>query len=114
MSTLPPEETTSPSSLPTHLLWAVLATVASMLTFCILGAISGIVAIVYALLVNRRLNAGDSAGAGDASHNAKVWCWITTCLILAGLCVVVLFVYSGGWAKYQQIMEELGRIQLHG
>lgn len=114
MSTLPPATPQSPPAFPSHLPWAIGITIASMLVFCILGTISGIVAIVYGAQVNRRLNAGDDAGASEASSSAKVWCWITTVLIIVGLCVVALFFYSGGWAKYQQIMEELERIQLHG
>ncbi|MGO4222482.1 CD225/dispanin family protein [Lysobacter sp. TAF61] len=112
---LPPSATPqSQPSLSTHLVWAIAATVASVFLFCILGMVSGVVAIVYAALARRRFGAGDDTGAIEASRSAKVWCWITTVLLIVGLCVATLFVYSGGWAKYQQMMEELQRIHLHG
>jgi heme/copper-type cytochrome/quinol oxidase subunit 2 len=114
MSTLPPAPSQAPSTFPSHLPWAIGVTVASMLMVCILGFIAGIVAMVYGWLVHRRLDSGDTDGAGEASRSANVWCWIATSLIVIGLCVVAVFFYSGGWAKYQQIMGELERIHLHG
>ncbi len=114
MSTLPPAPPQTPPALRSHLPWAIGVTLTSMLLFCILGFISGLVAIIYGWQVNRRLDAGDTDGAGDASRSANVWCWIATSLIVIGLCLVAVFFYSGGWAKYQQIMGELERIQLHG
>jgi hypothetical protein len=36
----------------------------------------GIVAIVYSVMVNNKLTAGDAAGAAQASKNAKMWCII--------------------------------------
>lgn len=53
-----------------YLVFAILATV-----LCCLPA--GIVAIVYAAQVNGKLQAGDIAGAQEASKNAKMWCWIS-------------------------------------
>jgi putative copper export protein len=49
----------------------------------------GIVAVVYGVLVNRRLAAGDVAGATRASHLAKRWCWISV-VIGAVLAVLLL------------------------
>jgi hypothetical protein len=51
----------------------------------------GIVAVVYGVLVNRRLAAGDIAGATRASHLARRWCWIS----LAIGVVVLLLLLSG-------------------
>jgi hypothetical protein len=65
-----------------YLVFAILATL-----FCCLPA--GIPAIVYAAQVNGKLQAGDLAGAQAASKNAKLWC-----IISAGLCVAVAFVYG--------------------
>ena len=51
---------------PSHLVWAILATL-----FCCLPA--GIVSIVYAAQVNGKLTAGDLEGALRASNSAKTW-----------------------------------------
>ena len=66
-------------------MWAILITIASLCFCCVIGTIPGIVAIVFASQVNSKLNAGDRAGAGQASRNAKLWCWITTGLAILGL-----------------------------
>ncbi len=58
------------ASVPTYLVFAILATI-----LCCLPA--GIPAIVYAAQVNGKLQAGDIAGAQLASKNAKMWCWIS-------------------------------------
>jgi hypothetical protein len=50
--------------------FAILATV-----FCCLP--TGIVSIIYAAQVNGKLQAGDYAGAQEASRNAKTWCWVS-------------------------------------
>ncbi|HEY5803666.1 MAG TPA: CD225/dispanin family protein [Lysobacter sp.] len=110
----PPPQELPPRSYPNYLLWAILITIASLFFCCIIGTIPGIVAIVFAAQVNRKRNAGDDIGAGNASRNAKTWCWITTGLVIAGLCWTIFFISSGGMQKYQQMMDELERVQLHG
>jgi len=65
---------------PNYLVFAILATV-----FCCLP--SGIAAIIYAAQVNGKLQAGDYAGAQEASRNAKMWCWISFGLGLASIVV---------------------------
>lgn len=62
---------------PNHLVWAILAT----LCCCLPG---GIVAIVYAAQVDGKYNAGDLAGAQQASNNAKLWAMISTGLGFVG------------------------------
>jgi Interferon-induced transmembrane protein len=47
----------------------------------------GVVAIIYGLLVNRRLSAGDWMGAAKASRLARIWilisvAWFAVALIL--------------------------------
>ena len=69
------------ATVPNYLVFAILATV-----FCCLP--TGIPAIVYAAQVNRKLQAGDLAGAQLASKNAKMWCLISLGL---GLAVMVLY-----------------------
>jgi len=55
---------------PNYLVFAILVTV-----FCCLP--SGIAAIIYAAQVNTKLQAGDLAGAQQASKNAKMWVLIS-------------------------------------
>ena len=60
-------QTPTPPNLPTYLTQSILVTLFCCVPF-------GIVAIVYAAQVNSKLQAGDFAGAADASAKAKMWC----------------------------------------
>ncbi len=75
-----------------YLVFAILATV-----FCCPA--TGIPAIVYAAQVNAKLQSGDLAGARAASDNAKMWCWISFGVGIAGtvlwLILMLLGVLSG-------------------
>ena len=66
---------------PNYLIPAILATI-----FCCLPG--GIVAIVFAAQVNGKWQAGDHAGAMNASKQAKLWTMIS-----AGVGVVVVIIY---------------------
>ncbi len=70
-------------TVPNYLVFAILATV-----FCCLP--TGIVSIIYAAQVNGKLQAGDYAGAQEASRNAKTWCWVSFGLGMASVVVGVL------------------------
>lgn len=61
---------------PSHLVWAILATL-----FCCLP--TGIAAIVFAAQVDGRHAAGDYRGALQSSANARTWCWVSFGLGLA-------------------------------
>ena len=67
---------------PTYLVWAILVTL-----FCFLP--TGIVAIVYASQVTSKLQAGDVAGATDASNKAKMWTIISA---VAGIVLAIALV----------------------
>ncbi|HTS37126.1 MAG TPA: CD225/dispanin family protein [Candidatus Solibacter sp.] len=69
------------TTVPNYLVFAILTTV-----FCCLPA--GIPAIVYAAQVNGKLQAGDYAGAQQASKNAKLWCLVALGL---GLGITVIY-----------------------
>src|SRR5690242_15205541 len=69
------------ATVPNYLVFAILTTV-----FCCLPA--GIPAIVFAAQVNGKLQAGDLAGAQQASKNAKLWSLISLGL---GLGIVVIY-----------------------
>jgi len=74
-----PPQSLRGSALPTYLPWAILSVLAFWPT--------GIVAVVYGVLVNRRLAAGDADGATRASHLARTWCWVS--LVLGGIALVL-------------------------
>ena len=70
----------SVGNVPTHLAEAIVVTLLCCLPF-------GIVAIVYAAQVNTKLQAGNYAGALEASNMAKTWCWVSFGVGLL-LCVI--------------------------
>jgi len=66
----PGTSTVPTPAVPNYLVFSILATV-----LCCVP--TGIAAIVYSSQVNTKLQAGDMAGAMQASKNAKQWCWIS-------------------------------------
>ncbi len=68
--------------IPTYLVWAILVTL-----FCFLP--TGIVAIVFASQVTSKLQAGDVAGATEASNKAKMWTIISA---VAGIVLAIALV----------------------
>jgi hypothetical protein len=64
---------------------------AILVTFCCAGMPFGIVAVVYALQVSSKLNAGDIEGAVKASREAKRWCIVALCV---GLAVMFLWMMN--------------------
>ena len=66
---------------PNYLVWAILSTL-----FCCLPA--GIVSIVKAASVNGKWNAGDHAGAQEASRQARTWAIVSAAV---GLVVIVIY-----------------------
>lgn len=71
-----------------YLVFAILATV-----LCCLP--TGIPAIIYAAQVNGKMQMGDQAGAKAASDNAKMWCWISFGVGLAGVFLYILLIMLG-------------------
>lgn len=69
---------------PNYLVWAILTTL-----FCCLPA--GIVSIVKAASVNGKWNAGDHAGAHEASRQARTWAVVSAGV---GLVVIVFYVVA--------------------
>jgi len=75
-------------------------TIQNYLVFAILSTVlccpaTGIPAIIYAAQVNGKLQAGDLAGAKTASNNAKMWCWISFGIGLAGTVLWLLLMMLG-------------------
>jgi hypothetical protein len=76
------------------------ATIQNYLVFAILSTVlccpaTGIPAIIYAAQVNGKVLAGDLAGAKTASNNAKMWCWISFGVGLAGTVIWILLMVLG-------------------
>jgi uncharacterized membrane protein YvbJ len=79
-----PNQVTAPKP-ESYLIWSILAT----LLCC---PIPGIVSIVFAAQVDSRYNAGDVAGATDASNKAKTWAIVAAALgIMGSILYMVLF-----------------------
>jgi hypothetical protein len=62
---------------PSYMGWAI-----AVLIVCFWP--TGIAAVVFASQVGEKLGMGDIAGAQRSSHKAKMWCWITFGISLAG------------------------------
>lgn len=96
---------------PTYMAWAIVSTILGFCLCCVVGAVPGIVAIVYASKVNAALARGDYAEAKRSSDTAKLWCWITTGLVILGIVMNIAFVATGGMAQYMETMEQLQAMQ---
>ena len=72
-----------PISLPTYLVWAIVT-----LILCFWPA--SVVAIVYGSQVNSKLARGDYNGALHSSRRARLWCWISFCVLIAGLVIAII------------------------
>jgi ribosomal protein L40E len=71
-----------------YLVQAILATIFCCVPF-------GIPAIVFAAQVNGKLAAGDYQGAVQASHRAKMWCWISFWVGLGFGLIYLIFAIIG-------------------
>ena len=70
--------------MPTYLVQAIICAV-------LFNVVTGIVAIVYSVRVNRKLAVGDWDGAAQASRRARTWCWVSFVIFL----VFLLLIFSG-------------------
>ena len=103
----PPEQQQSYGPVPNYLAWAIVSTILAFCLCCVVGAIPGVVAIVFAAQVNSKLAAGDRDGAAKASKNAKLWCWITTGLVIFGLLLNIPTYATGGADRYREMIEQI-------
>jgi hypothetical protein len=78
--------------------WTVLAIVATVVGLCTscFGLITGIVAIVFASKSKKLWQAGDIAGAQQASNNARIWLIVTGVIIVVGIIVNAIRFASSG------------------
>jgi hypothetical protein len=88
-SALPPSTTFVPrKNVPNYLVQAILVTIFCCLPF-------GIVSIVYASQVNGKAQAGDLAGAMEASGKARTWAWVSFAIGLAGSILYFVLTAAG-------------------
>ena len=73
-----------PTQVPNYLVQAILVTIFCCLPF-------GIVSIVFAAQVNKKLAAGDFAGAIATSNKAKTWAWVSFGVGLAWVLILIPF-----------------------
>src|SRR5438128_1606783 len=79
----PPPVPSAAASVPNYLVQSILVTI-----FCCLPL--GVAAIIFAAQVNTKLQAGDYAGAVEASKKAKMFCWIAVGLGVVGILLYIL------------------------
>lgn len=112
----PPTPNAAPvhEPIPNHLAWAIVSTVLSFLVCCVAclsfpGIVTGIVAIVFSTKVNSLLRAGDIDGARRASASAKIWCWVTTAILIVAVLISAIWFISVGPDGYMEAMQEFQR-----
>jgi hypothetical protein len=98
-------------SVPNHLAWSITVTVLAFFVCCLSclsfpGIATGIVAIVFASKVNGLLNRGDLEGALRASRTAKIWAWVTTGFLIAGVVFFAISLAVMGVDGYMQQMQQ--------
>lgn len=105
MSATPPAAGGTP--VPNYMVWSIVSTIVAFCVCCVIGAVPGIVAIVFSSKVNSALERGDFAEAQRASATAKLWCWITTGLIAFGILLNIISLATGGMARYTEQLQQL-------
>lgn len=100
-----PTDVPSPTaSIPNHMVWAiastVIGTIVNLLGCCCLPIAlpAGITAFVYAIKVNKFLEASNIAAAEQAAKSAKLWCWITT----------GIGIFFGVWFVLSMVLQTMG------
>lgn len=116
MSSQPQIETSQAPN--NYLVWSIISVVLTFLTCCFCYTVpsiaTAIVALVFSTKVNSAVNMGDTAGAQQASKNAKLWNMVTAGLFAAGILFwIVMFFVAGGmdaqreqWEQVQKILEQ--------
>ncbi len=82
--------------IPSYMGWAI-----AVLILCFWP--TGIAAVVYASQVGNKLAVGDVAGAQESSRKAKMWCWVSFGIAIAGIVLAILiwiFVAAAAFTIY--------------
>ncbi|TBR09862.1 MAG: CD225/dispanin family protein [Lysobacter sp.] len=112
----PPQmSSTAPAdAIPTHMAWSIVVTVATFCICCVVGAVPGIVAIVFASKVNREIADGRLLEARRASRNAKIWCWVATGVGVLGIvywAVSIFMAFAGNTPESLKLLEQIKAAQ---
>src|SRR5258706_1208986 len=86
----PPPASPDGAAIPNNMVLAVVATIVSILGCCLPW---GVISLIFAMQVNKKLAAGDTAGAANASKQAKMFAWIA--IILGIICGICFWVFGG-------------------
>ncbi|WP_133478796.1 CD225/dispanin family protein [Cognatilysobacter segetis] len=92
---------------PNYMVWAIIVAILGLCFCCGVGAIPGIVGIVFAAKVNGALDRGDFAEAQRSSDAAKLWCWIGTGLVILGVLLSIVSFATGGMAGYMETLQQM-------
>lgn len=79
-----------------YLAWSIIVTVLGACFCCLIGAVPGVVAIVFGSQVNSKYAAGDEDGSRRASENAKLWCWVGTAFAALGIVWTIVSFFING------------------
>lgn len=90
---------------------AIIGTIVGICSFCCIGFILGIVAIVFSNQVDTKYNYGDYLGAEAAAKNAKILSFIAIGLFGLNLIWMIVQIATMGTAgymeEYQKIIEQI-------
>ena len=84
----PPPVNVSSSAPNNNLVFAIIATVVSVLFCCIPH---GLVSLIFALQVNKKAAAGDLQGAANSAKQAKTFAIVSIIVSVIGLVVAIFF-----------------------
>lgn len=91
-----------------YLTISIIATVLGLCgSFCCIGLILGIIAIVFSTQVKSKYQMGDYWGAEKSSSTAKTLAIISLVLGILGLISGIAFGLLGGWQRYMEIINEV-------
>jgi len=72
-----------------NLTLAIIATVVSVVFCC--GLPHGLVSLIFATQVNKKVASGDIAGAMNSARQAKMWALVSIALAILGIIVGIVF-----------------------
>lgn len=84
----PPSVNASSQAPNNNLVFAIIATVVSVIFCCIPH---GLVSLIFALQVNKKAAAGDIQGALNSAKQAKTWAIVSIIVAVIGLVVAIFF-----------------------
>jgi hypothetical protein len=93
----PPAPSSAAATVPNNMILAIIATVVSIIGCCLPH---GVVSLIFAIQVNKKVQAGDIEGATNAAKQAKMWAWISIAVGIIGFIVWILVFGVSGIAAF--------------